>query len=52
MKDSITVAETSLKTALIDIAQAKRGGIDVTENEKLANDLKERIRKIKAAYMI
>jgi hypothetical protein len=52
MKDSVLLAEKQLIVALADIAQAKRGGIDVTETEQRALALKDQIRKLKAAYLL
>jgi len=52
IKTAVSNAEEMLKGVMADIAQAKRAGIDVADNEKLATDLRERIRKLKAVYLV
>lgn len=50
IKTNIGLAEKGLKEARSDIAVAKRAGIDMTGQEKEANELTQQIRRLKAVY--
>lgn len=50
VKEGINKAQAALKVASSDIATAKRAGIDVGDQEILAKELREQIRKMHAVY--
>lgn len=43
-------AETAIKDVTVDLADAKRAGLDVAEQEKELNLLRKSIRGIKSVY--
>jgi len=47
---SIDKAERALTDAIADIATARRAGINVTDQEKEVQELRGKIRKLKAVY--
>ena len=50
VKERIARAETALKDATLDVQNAKRAGLDVTEEEKEVKRLRELTRGIKRVY--
>jgi len=50
IKDNLDKGERAAKDAAIDIATARRAGIDVGDMEKELRDVKERLRRMKAVY--
>lgn len=51
MKENLDKAEAALKDAQLDIAQAKRAGIDVTQMEKDAQEMRAQIVKLRTVYL-
>jgi len=50
IKGNIQKAEVALKDAVVDIATAKRAGLDVSEQEKEVNRIRIMLRGVKAVY--
>jgi len=50
MKVRIKKAEVVIKDAFIDIAAAKRAGLDVAEEEKEAKRIRDLLRGVKRVY--
>jgi len=50
IKDNLDKGERAAKDAAIDIATARRAGIDVADMEKELKEVKERLRRMRAVY--
>jgi len=50
IKVNLDKAERAIKDATVDIATARRAGIDVADMEKELKEVKERVRRMKAVY--
>lgn len=50
IKENLAKGERAAADAAIDIATARRAGIDVADMEKELKEVKERLRRMKAVY--
>jgi hypothetical protein len=50
IKQGLKDAEAALKDADSEIAKARLAGLDVTEQQKEAEELRKRVKQIKAVY--
>jgi len=50
VQSGIKKADDAIKIARIDIATAKRAGIDVTDQEARLKEMSDQIRKMRAVY--